>query len=109
MHGVCSLLGLVPETNRRLTTICPNSDPAKILDGRRSFPSGHSSTAFFGMTFLALYLAGLTGAWSLTRPEESGSPLRSKLARLVLTLLPLGFATWVAVSRVEDYVGTPDL
>ena len=61
------------------------------------------------MTFLALYLAGLTGAWSLTRPEESGSPLRSKLARLVLTLLPLGFATWVAVSRVEDYVGTPDL
>ena len=108
MHGVCTHLGLVPEISRRLTTLCFNSDPAKFLDGRRSFPSGHSSTAFFGMTFLALYLAGLTGAWSLTRPEESGSPLRSKLARLVLTLLPLGFATWVAVSRVEDYVGTPN-
>ncbi|EJF57189.1 lipid phosphate phosphatase 1 [Dichomitus squalens LYAD-421 SS1] len=75
----------------------------KVMDGRRSFPSGHASTAFAGMTFLALYLAGLTGAWRLAQPAQGGSLLRSKLARLVLTLLPLGFATWVAVSRVEDY------
>ncbi|KAM5536620.1 hypothetical protein V8D89_009715 [Ganoderma adspersum] len=75
----------------------------KVLDGRRSFPSGHSSTAFAGMTFLALYLAGLTGAWCLTQPVPGSSLLRSKLARLTVTLLPLGFAAWVAVSRVEDY------
>ena len=79
-------------------------DLEKILDGRRSFPSGHSSTAFAGMTFLALFLAGLTGAWCLTQPVPGGSLLRSKLARLTLTLLPLGFATWVAISRMEDYV-----
>ena len=56
------------------------------------------------MTFLALYLAGLTGAWCLTQPVPGSSLLRSKLARLTITLLPLGFATWVAVSRMEDYV-----
>ena len=60
------------------------------------------------MTFLALYLAGLTGAWCLTQPVPGSSLLRSKLARLTVTLLPLGFATWVAVSRMEDYV-RPDL
>ncbi len=82
----------------------PRRELEKVIDGRRSFPSGHSSTAFAGMTFLALYLAGLTGAWCLTQPVPGGSLLRSKLARLTLTLLPLGFATWVAVSRMEDYV-----
>lgn len=75
-----------------------------VLDGRRSFPSGHSSTAFAGMMFLSLWIAGLTGAWCLTQPVPGGSFLRSKLARLTLSLLPLAFATWVAVSRVEDYV-----
>ncbi len=78
-----------------------------VIDGRRSFPSGHSSTAFAGMTFLSLWLAGITGAWCLSQPVPGGSFLGSKLARLTLSLLPLAFATWVAVSRVEDYVGTP--
>ena len=74
------------------------------MDGRRSFPSGHSSTAFAGMTFLSLWLAGMTGAWCLTQPVPGRSFLQSKLARLTLSLSPLAFATWVAVSRVEDYV-----
>ncbi|KAI0697825.1 lipid phosphate phosphatase 1 [Cerioporus squamosus] len=74
-----------------------------VLDGRRSFPSGHSSTAFAGMTFLSLWIAGFSGAWCLSQPVPGGSLLSSKLARLTLSLLPLAFATWVAVSRVEDY------
>ncbi|RDX49189.1 lipid phosphate phosphatase 1 [Lentinus brumalis] len=74
-----------------------------VIDGRRSFPSGHSSTAFAGMTFLSLWLAGITGAWCLSQPVPGGSFLGSKLARLTLSLLPLAFATWVAISRVEDY------
>ncbi|KAI0079379.1 lipid phosphate phosphatase 1 [Panus rudis PR-1116 ss-1] len=75
----------------------------KVLDGRRSFPSGHSSTAFSGMTYLALWLAGMTGAWCLSRPARAGSLFASKIARLAFTLSPIAFATWVAVSRVEDY------
>ncbi|OJT06736.1 Lipid phosphate phosphatase 2, partial [Trametes pubescens] len=73
-----------------------------ILDGRRSFPSGHSSIAFAGMMFLSLWIAGATGAWRLTEPVPSGFH-RSKFGRVFLSLVPLVFATWVAVSRVEDY------
>ncbi|KAH8091670.1 lipid phosphate phosphatase 1 [Cristinia sonorae] len=76
---------------------------AKILDGRRSFPSGHSSTAFSGMTFLTLYLAGLTGAWCLSQAAPPRSFFGSRMARLWITMAPMAFATWVAVSRVEDY------
>ena len=82
------------------------SDPQKIIDGRRSFPSGHSSTAFSGMMFLSLWIAGMTGAWCLSQSTSGGSFLRSKLARLSLSLAPLAFATWVAVSRLEDYVSS---
>ncbi|CAL1714235.1 unnamed protein product [Somion occarium] len=75
----------------------------KVLDGRRSFPSGHSSTAFSGMIFLFLWLAGVTGAWCFSRSIPSRSLLGSRIARVCFTLLPIAFATWVAISRVEDY------
>ncbi|KAK7686155.1 hypothetical protein QCA50_010375 [Cerrena zonata] len=75
----------------------------KVLDGRRSFPSGHSSTAFSGMTFLSLWLAGVTCAWCFSEAMPSRSLLSSRIARTCLTLFPMAFATWVAVSRVEDY------
>ncbi|TFY66735.1 hypothetical protein EVG20_g4346 [Dentipellis fragilis] len=78
-------------------------DPDTVKDGRRSFPSGHSSTAFAGMTFLSLFLAGKTAAWCFAAPAPPGSLAASRLTRLVLAFLPLTFATWVAISRVEDY------
>ncbi|OCH91471.1 lipid phosphate phosphatase 1 [Obba rivulosa] len=74
-----------------------------VMDGRRSFPSGHSSTAWAGMTFLSLWIAGMMGAWHITQPAPGGSFLASRLARLSISLAPLVFATWVALSRVEDY------
>ncbi|KAF8269816.1 lipid phosphate phosphatase 1 [Lactarius quietus] len=74
-----------------------------IIEGRRSFPSGHSSTAFVGMTFTALFLAGKTAALCFKVSPYPGSLLNSRLARLMLVLLPLAFSTWVAVTRVEDY------
>jgi len=74
-----------------------------ILDGRRSFPSGHSSTVFCGMTFLALWLAATTGAFAFSRAAQPRSFLGSRLARQCFTLSPIAFATWVAVSRLEDY------
>ncbi|KAI0317159.1 lipid phosphate phosphatase 1 [Amylostereum chailletii] len=78
-------------------------DPMNIRDGRRSFPSGHSSTAFVGMTFIVLFLAGKTGALCFSSPTPSRSFLGSRLARLVVTLAPWAFSTWVAISRIEDY------
>jgi len=74
-----------------------------VLDGRRSFPSGHSSMAFAGLGFLSLLLAGQLGSFCLGVPPRSRSFLGSKLARLLITFVPLGFATWIAVTRLEDY------
>lgn len=53
---------------------------------------------------VALFLAGKTAAWCFSAPVPARSILGSRMARLVITSAPLSFATWVAVSRVEDYV-----
>ncbi|KAJ6581620.1 phosphatidic acid phosphatase type 2/haloperoxidase [Mycena capillaripes] len=74
-----------------------------ILDGRRSFPSGHSSAAFAGMTFLSFWLAGQTAAWCFHAPVPAASLRSSRLGRFSLTLLPLSWAIFVAVTRLEDY------
>lgn len=73
----------------------PTSALSSVEGGRKSFPSGHSSTAFAGMTFLALYLI-----------SQSAGYTSSKLSRLFIIILPLFYATWVAISRVEDYVSS---
>ncbi|KAK7025212.1 lipid phosphate phosphatase 1 [Favolaschia claudopus] len=74
-----------------------------VLDGRRSFPSGHSSAVFAGMTFLSLWLAGQTAAWCFQTPLPVASLRSSRLLRFVLSLLPLCWATFVAITRLEDY------
>ncbi|KII87338.1 hypothetical protein PLICRDRAFT_163392 [Plicaturopsis crispa FD-325 SS-3] len=74
-----------------------------IRDGRRSFPSGHSSTAFAGMTFLSLFIAGKTAAWCFRAPLAPASLRSSRLTRLFITLIPLLYASWVAITRVEDF------
>jgi len=73
-----------------------------ILDGRRSFPSGHSSSAFAGMIFITWFLAGKTAALCFNITPRSRF-LRSRLGRLVVVLSPLFFSTWVALTRIEDY------
>ncbi|KAI5123205.1 hypothetical protein M0805_003971 [Coniferiporia weirii] len=76
-----------------------------IEDGRKSFPSGHSSTAFSGMTFLFLWLCARTAAWTFSAHLPARKPwiFASRLGRIVFTLIPIVFATWVAITRVEDY------
>jgi diacylglycerol diphosphate phosphatase/phosphatidate phosphatase len=56
------------------------------------------------MTFLTLFLAGKTAAFCFS-VTPSRSFLRSRFGRLVIVLSPLAFATWVAITRIEDYVG----
>lgn len=81
----------------------------EILDGRQSFPSGHSSAIFSCMVFLSLWIAGKTGSWCLGAVINSRRLFMRRLVlsrplSLALTLIPISFATWVAISRLEDYV-----
>jgi len=74
-----------------------------VLDGRKSFPSGHSSTAFSGMFFLSLWMAGQTAAWCFSIPKSPRTLRSSRMLAFLLTLLPIFWATHVAVTRIQDY------
>lgn len=73
--------------------ICTEKDHHVLHDGWRSFPSGHSSFAFSGLGYLALFLAGQLYVF---RP-------RTDLARALLALAPMLGAALIAISRCEDY------
>ena len=75
-----------------------------VIDGRKSFPFGHSSTAFSGMFFLSLWTAGQTAAWCFSVKMPPRSLRSSRMTSFFLSLLPLFWATHVAVTRIQDYV-----
>ncbi|PWN50650.1 acid phosphatase/Vanadium-dependent haloperoxidase [Violaceomyces palustris] len=68
-------------------------DSSKLKDGFRSFPSGHSSTSFAGMTFLTLYIGAKMHLF-----DRRGHAITAWLS-----VLPLVAATLIAVSRTMDY------
>ena len=104
----------------------PTEDYSECTGGgnhiRKSFPSGHSSTSFCGMTLLALYIHNRFGVYSkrcflevhprkkssvvepkllkLTYQQDSGLPLARLMS--IAALLPLFVALWIAASRVRD-------
>lgn len=65
----------------------------EIIEGRKSFPSGHSSFSFCSMGFLSFWLCGRLGVMSRKRGEG---------LRVVICLIPLLVAAAVAISRCCD-------
>lgn len=73
--------------------VCTTTNIARLEDGFRTTPSGHSSTAFSGLGYLSLWLSGqllsehpLSGSW-----------------RKLLSFVPIICASLIALSRTEDY------
>ncbi|KAF2348006.1 Phosphatidic acid phosphatase type 2/haloperoxidase [Trinorchestia longiramus] len=69
-------------------------DPAAVIDGKKSFPSGHSAFAFCGLGFMS--------AW-LSHKLHMRTQDRGEAWRLLLCLSPLFAASLVAASRTCDY------
>lgn len=72
-------------------------DNARIDNAMQSFPSGHSEIAFAGMGYLALYLFTHLRIADRTRTSTTG------FWRMILVLLPLLFATYIASTLVLGY------
>lgn len=81
--------------------------PAVVMEGRRSFPSGHSSSSFFGCVFLMLFLAGKNRAFTYSSVFPGSGILKSKLLRVCISVSPLFLSTFVAVSRWQDHWHAP--
>ena len=90
---------------------------AQIAEANLTFPSGHSSLACCGMTFLVWYLLGkllksspiAPSAFSLNSNNNSGQSknghknMKQRILGLLICLLPWSWALFVAASRVADY------
>ena len=64
-----------------------------IMEGRKSFPSGHTALSFAGLGFLSLYLAA-----RLSQVRGFG-----ELWKVVVVLTPWFCALFVGLSRIADY------
>ena len=133
------ILSIVPDTQHYTSElhtyqICTaDANTSRVKDGFKSFPSGHSSMSFAGLTYLAWYLRGTLNALVLkwaqyaysdyeTTPNDDSihqqleegtidaeerrqleTPYVLALASVVMPAVPLMIAGYVAAIRLMDY------
>ncbi|KAF9384651.1 hypothetical protein CPB97_005495 [Podila verticillata] len=73
--------------------VCTQTDKSVLQDGMRSFPSGHASTAFAGLFYLSLWMAGKMHIF-----DRRGYSIKG-----VILIIPIMGALLIAISRVRDY------
>ncbi|XP_020536804.1 lipid phosphate phosphatase 2 isoform X2 [Jatropha curcas] len=77
----------------QLGNVICHGDKNVIKEGHKSFPSGHTSWSFAGLSFLSLYLSGKIKVFDR----------RGHVAKLCIIFFPLLVACLVGISRVDDY------
>lgn len=87
--------GVVPEHAFDNEYLNCTGNPEVVIEGRKSFPSGHSSFSFSAWGFVFFYLSGKLGTFHCTRPSSSW--------RLLLPLVFLVVPMAIAISRTADY------
>lgn len=70
-----------------------------VQQGRRSFPSGHTSMSFSGLFYCSLYLA----AWFRVGREERKFRRWEAVWKLIMVLGPTLLAMFVGLTRIRDY------
>ncbi|KAH8148529.1 uncharacterized protein LAJ45_07240 [Morchella importuna] len=99
--------------------VCGNLGSKQLADGFRSFPSGHASMSFAGLTYTSLFLASFifsmqmpfartitafsssTGSASSAAP--SAHPKVPQMLSFAVVATPMLLATYVASTRWSDY------
>jgi len=75
------------------SSMCTRGDSAILRDGFKSLVSGHASTAFAGMGYFSLYLAGKLYVF-----DRKGYTYKS-----FVVVTPLVIAILICISRTQDY------
>lgn len=73
--------------------VCTTDNIARLMDGFRTTPLGHSSISFAGLLYFSFWLAGQL---TITRPQAGAW-------RWVVSFLPAFGAALIALGRTEDY------
>jgi len=87
--------GVVPKDAFSSEYLNCTGHPDVVLEGRKSFPSGHSSFSFAAWGFVFFYISGKLGTFHCTKPSPSW--------RLLLPLVFLVVPMAIALSRTADY------
>ena len=83
-----------------IQTLQCTAELANQYQARKSFPSGHSSLSFTGLTFVVLYLFGRFGVCNMVKAPFYS--FHTRRALFLLCTLPWSLALWIAASRSVD-------
>ena len=79
-----------------------SGDYDSVQEGRRSFPSGHTSMSFAGFVYCSLYLA----AWLRVGRDDHRDAGRASWHgtwKLAVVVAPIVAATFIGLTRIRDY------